>query len=158
MLNIFKTKSNVGTVGCRLHFEDNTIQHDGILCLIDKNKRLKLSHIGLSSYYNFSNTIKKGIGSTAALLMIKKNVFIKCNYFNENYQSCFEDVELNLQCLMMGLDNYCDSNLVSYHYESQTRNTEKDKMKKVNEDYNNFLFPFVVKNFEKLKTHIRIIK
>jgi GT2 family glycosyltransferase len=158
MLNIFKTKSNVGTVGCRLHFEDNTIQHDGILCLIDNNKHLKLSHIGLSSYYNFSNTTKKGIGSTAALLMIKKNVFIKCNYFNENYQSCFEDVELNLQCLMMGLDNYCDSNLVSYHYESQTRNTEKDKMKKVNEDYNNFLFPFVVKNFEKLKTHIRIIK
>jgi GT2 family glycosyltransferase len=158
MLNIFKTTPKVGTVGCRLHFEDNTIQHDGIICIVDKNKHLKISHHSLLSYYNFSNVTRKVIGSTAALLMIKKDVFIKCEYFNENYSTCFEDVELNFKCLMIGLDNYCNSNLVSYHYESKTRNNDVDKIKKVNEDYNNLLLPFVSKNYDKLKSHIQIIK
>jgi len=158
MLNIFKTTPKVGTVGCRLHFEDNTIQHDGILCAINQQKHLLISHHSLSSYYSFSNINRKVIGSTAALLMIKKDVFIKCDYFNENYTSCFEDVELNLKCLMIKLDNYCNSNLVSYHYESKTRNNDVDKLKKVNEDYNNFLLPFVSKNYDKLKSHIQIIK
>jgi len=158
MLNIFKTTSKVGTVGCRLHFEDNTIQHDGIICIVDKNKHLKISHHSLLSYYNFSNVTRKVIGSTAALLMIKKEVFIKCDYFNENYSTCFEDVELNLKCLILGLDNYCNSNLVSYHYESKTRNNDVDKLTKVNEDYINLLLPFVSKNYDKLKTHIQIIK
>jgi GT2 family glycosyltransferase len=158
MLSIFKTTQKVGTVGCRLHFEDNTIQHDGILCAINQEKHLLISHHSLSSYYSFSNINRKVIGSTAALLMIKKDVFIKCDYFNENYTSCFEDVELNLKCLMLKLDNYCNSNLVAYHYESKTRNNDKDKLKKVNEDYNNLLLPFVNKNYNNFKTHIQIIK
>jgi GT2 family glycosyltransferase len=158
MLNIFKTTPKVGTVGCRLHFEDNTIQHDGIICIVDKNKHLKISHHSLLSYYNFSNVTRKVIGSTAALLMIKKDVFIKCEYFNENYLTCFEDVELNLKCLMIGLDNYCNSNLVSYHYESKTRNNDINKVTKVNEDFTNFLFPFVSNNYNKLKTHIKTLK
>ena len=158
MLSIFKTTPKVGTVGCRLHFEDNTIQHDGILCAINQQKHLLISHHSLSSYYSFSNINRKVIGSTAALLMIKKDVFIKCDYFNENYTSCFEDVELNLKCLMLKLDNYCNSNLVAYHYESKTRNNDKDKLKKVNEDYHNLLLPFVNKNYDKFKTYIQIIK
>lgn len=59
---------------------------------------------------------------------------------------------------MLGLDNYCNSNLVSYHYESKTRNNDINKVTKVNEDFANFLFPFVSKNYDKLKTHIKIIK
>ena len=158
MLNVFKTTPKVGTVGCRLHFEDNTIQHDGIICLLDSNQNLLISHHGLNSYYNFSNSNRKVVGSTAALLIIKKDIFIKCGFFNENYTNCFEDVELNLKCLMLGLDNYCNSNLVSYHYESQTRNNDEEKSKKQLEDYNNLLKPFVINNYDKLKTHIKIIK
>jgi GT2 family glycosyltransferase len=158
MLSIFKTTPKVGTVGCRLHFEDNTIQHDGVICFLNSEQRLLISHHSLSSYYNFSNITRKVIGSTAALLMIKKDVFIKCEYFNENYTTCFEDVELNLKCLTLGLDNYCNSNLVSYHYESKTRNNDVDKITKESEDYNNHLIPFVIKNYQKLKTHIQIIK
>ena len=36
MLNVFKENRLTGTVGARLHFEDNTIQHDGMLSYIDK--------------------------------------------------------------------------------------------------------------------------
>jgi GT2 family glycosyltransferase len=157
MLNIFKTTPKVGTVGCRLHFDDNTIQHDGIMCLLDKNKNIQLTHYGIGCYYNFSVNHRKILGSTAALLMIKKDTFVKCNYFNENYISCFEDVELNLQCLLLDLDNYCNSNLVAYHYESQTRNQDPNTFQKLNQDYVNTLLPFITKHYDKIIKHIQII-
>jgi GT2 family glycosyltransferase len=158
MLNIFKTTPKVGTVGCRLHFENNIVQHDGILSVIDKTKTLQISHHGIGTYYNYSINNRKLLGSTAALLMIKKEIFIKCGFFNENYLSCFEDVELNLQCLILGLDNYCNSELVAYHYESQTRNEDKNDLNNLKSDYLNRLQPFMIKNFEKIKSYINIIK
>jgi GT2 family glycosyltransferase len=156
MLKIFKTTPKVGTVGCRLHFKDNTIQHDGITSFIDKDKRFQLGHIGLNSYYNYSTSTKNVIGSTGALLMIKKIIFEQCNYFNENYISCFEDVELNFTTQVLGYNNICDSSLVSYHFESQTRNDESDKLEKLNKDYV-ILVPFVQNNYKSLEKYIKII-
>jgi GT2 family glycosyltransferase len=86
--------------------------------------------------------------------MIRKSVFEKCGYFNENYVSCFEDVELNLKCLLLGYDNYYDGSLVSYHYESQTRMEDSENMNKLIQDYQKNLLPFVVKHFDKLKSHV----
>ena len=156
MLKIFKENSKTGTVGCRHHFEDNTIQHDGIVTFLDKNKSFQVTHVNLRSYYTNSLSVKKIVGSTGALLMIRKSVFEKCDFFNENYVSCFEDVELNLKCILLGYDNYYDSNLVTYHYESQTRNEDPDNMSKLSQDYQKNLLPFVVKNLEKLKGYIQI--
>ena len=154
MLKIFKDNPKTGTVGCRLHFEDNTVQHDGIVTFVDKNKSFRISHLNLRSYYSYTLSTKKLVGSTGALLMIRKSVFEKCNYFNENYISCFEDVELNLKCILLGYDNYYDGNLVSYHYESQTRNEDPNIINKSNQDYQKNLFPFVVKHLDKLKNYI----
>jgi GT2 family glycosyltransferase len=156
MLKIFKTTPKVGTVGCRLHFKDNTIQHNGILMYVDKEQRLKLGHIGFRSYYNYSTHPREVIGSTGALLMIKKTVFEQCNYFNENYVSCLEDVELNLTTKVLGYTNICDSSLVSYHFESQTRDEESDKVEKYYKDYHTLL-PFIEKNKNPLEKHIKIL-
>jgi GT2 family glycosyltransferase len=152
MLNVFKTKHKVGTVGCRLHFENNTIQHDGITMIIDKASKLHVTHKSLHNYFNYSTSLIEGVGSTAALLMIRKNVFNSVGLFNESYVNCFEDVELNLQCLIHGYINYCDSTLVAYHYESVTRK-EENKIG-ISNDYFNSLLPFVSKNFEKVSKYI----
>ena len=154
MLKIFKDNPITGTVGCRLHFEDNTVQHDGMVTFIDKNQSFNLSHLNLRCYYSYTLSTKKLVGSTGALLMIRKSVFEKCDYFNENYISCFEDVELNLKCLLLGYNNYYDGSLVSYHYESQTRNEDPEIRNKMTQDYQKNLLPFVVKHFDKLKGHI----
>jgi GT2 family glycosyltransferase len=154
MLKTFKDNPRTGTVGCRLHFEDNTVQHDGIVTFLDKNRSFQVSHLNLRSYYSYTLPTKKIVGSTGALLMIRKSVFEKCDYFNENYISCFEDVELNLKCLLLGYNNYYDGSLVSYHYESQTRNEDPEIRNKLTQDYQKNLLPFVVKHFDKLKGHI----
>jgi GT2 family glycosyltransferase len=154
MLKIFKTNQKVGTVGCRLHFEDNTVQHGGILMKMNQQNQLMLGHQGFKSYFNVELNQKQVIGSTAALMMIRKKVFEQCDYFNENYTTCFEDVELNLKCQMLNYHNIYDGTLVAYHLESQTRG--KDNTNQVNEnfDYSQTLIPFINKNFDKLKNKL----
>ena len=158
MLKVYQTNNRVGTVGARLHFKNNTVQHNGVVLFYsNKTKQIGVSHLGLESYYNYTKNVSEVIGNTGALLMIKKDVFLKCEMFNENYTSCFEDVELNLKCITLGYKNYLSGNAVSYHYESQTRNEDDENLKKLNYDYNNFLLPFIVRNVDKLKNKIKII-
>jgi GT2 family glycosyltransferase len=157
MIQIFKTNPKAGTVGARLHFEDNTVQHDGILMGVsDQNKELLLTHKNLRSYYNFTNLTTKVIGNTAGLLMIRRNIFDKIGGFNESYRICFEDVELNLQCIVNGFENIYVGGLVAYHYESQTRKNNKDEILIMQEDYKNLLVKFVQENREKLRNWINL--
>ena len=153
MLKNFKNHSKIGTVGARLYFKDNTIQHDGIISIIQKG-RFDVSHFNLGHYYPKSSLLKEVIGSTAALLMIKKSIFIQCEYFNENYTNCFEDVELNFKTTILGYRNICDGDLVAYHFESQTRNQDPKNLEKLQHDYINNLLPFTMKYFDKLKHKI----
>ena len=78
--------------------------------------------------------------------------------FNENYKSCFEDVELNLKCITLGLKNYYSGKSVAYHYESQTRKDDENDLKNLSSDYFNNLQPFVINNFERLKDKILLLK
>jgi GT2 family glycosyltransferase len=157
MLSTFKTQPRVGTVGARLHFGDNTIQHDGMLAYVDKNKNFQITHRNLGSYYNFSDKTISVIGNTGGLVMIRKFTFDKCGMFNENYISCFEDVELNFKCVTLGLENYLCSDCVAYHYESQTRNDDPEKLEKLQKDYSKNLLPFVIKNLNKFSKQIKQI-
>lgn len=155
MLKIFKENGKTGTVGARLHFGDNTVQHDGIFGGFNtKNNTFGVSHLGLNSYYNFNTSVKKVLGNTGGLMMIRKKILEKIGFLNENYISCFEDVEVNMNCILIGYENVCDSNLVAYHYESQTRNEDPDNMKKLHQDYVNNLYPFFLNNFKKLEKHL----
>ena len=150
MLKIFKEKSKVGTVGARLHYEDNTIQHDGIIFKLGDNKNLIVTHANVGSYYLFTNGIKSVYGNTAALMMIRKSVFKNVGNFNENYTTCFEDVELNLSCVISGFTNYYDGSLVSYHFESQTRGKNIESSNKESYDFDNTLLPFIKENYNKI--------
>jgi len=154
MLSVFEKNPKVGTVGCRLHFDDNTVQHNGIFMGIHKsNKNLGVGHLNIGSYYNYKTDTTETFGNTAALMMIRKNVFLNCGMFNENYISCFEDVELNVKTKVLGLSNFTCGNCVAYHYESKTRNQDPKKLEKLYYDYEKNLLPFVSENYEKIKKY-----
>jgi GT2 family glycosyltransferase len=150
MLKIFKEKNAVGTVGCRLHFEDNTIQHDGIIFGFGPKNNLLVTHSNLGAYYLYTNGVKEIYGNTAALMMVRKNLFLKIGGYNENYTTCFEDVELNLSCVMSGFKNYYDGNLVAYHYESKTRGKGTENSKGEGHDFTKILEPFLSDNYNKI--------
>ena len=151
MLKTFKDNVNVGTVGARLHYADNTIQHNGIILVAYPDRSIRVTHDGLASYYKYNTSTKKVLGNTGALLMIKKSLFEKCGYFNEIYYGCFEDVELNIKCISLGHTNYFNGNLAAYHLESQTRNQSSDKNEQELIDFNTKLVPFINQNLDKIK-------
>lgn len=152
MLQVFKRNPKAGTVGARLHYEDNTIQHDGIMLrFTNGGKDFIPTHKNLKAYYNFTTTQTKVVGNTAGLMMIRKNVFEKIGGFNEVYRVCFEDVELNLQCIINGFDNICDGSLVAYHYESQTRKNNSEEILIMQNDLLNTLIKFVSNHKHELK-------
>ena len=154
MLKIFKQYPKAGTVGCRLHFEDNTIQHDGVIVQqTNDSRKFHLTHASLGSYYSYTQNIKEVMGNTAALMMIRKTTFQKIGGFNEKYKTCFEDVELNLTCKLNGFSNYYDGSLVAYHYESKTRGKDSSNQKGEYEDYTQTLSPFINENYNKLFNH-----
>ena len=145
-----KNKKSVGTIGARLHFEDNTIQHGGIITFLGQNNNGKysvgLSHHGIKSYYNYSTNKKEVLGNTAAFLMISKNLFKKINGFREIYKECFEDVHLNIDCLRMGKKNIFIGDAVCYHYESITRNGDSMRLERESEDYSKRIIPYIKDN------------
>lgn len=133
-----ENNTHCGTVGCRLHFADNTIQHAGIQLLMKSEDQLQVGHKGFRSYYHYeADGVEAGItGSTAAFLLISKVLFQKINGFNRAYQQCLEDVELNLACLKHNKINYLVNDAVCYHFESQTR---QEKGVLTGDDYGNLL-------------------
>lgn len=158
MVSLYKRYTNVGTIGIRMHYGDNTIQHNGMLCGLDSNHKIIFTHLNVGSYYNWREGIFKVFGNTAGLMMITKTNFKKCGYFNEKYDNCFEDVELNARCLLAGLVNYCDSDLVAYHYESVSRSEDPNFLERVDSDYRDNLFPFIFRNLKNLVSKKLIYK
>lgn len=138
MVNIYlKNKKNCGTIGARLYFADNTIQHAGIDLVgmvNDKNEfGLRIGHVGFKSEYNYPNYDKiDSLGNTAALQMTPKKLFFDLGCFPEYYIDSLSDVEFNAKCLLWGKNNYFAHNAVAYHFESQTRDV-KGQIKQ--EDY-----------------------
>ena len=59
--------------------------------------------------------------------------------------------------IVKGFENYNNSDCVAYHYESQTRNEDPDNIKKLNYDYQNFLYPCIITNMGKLKSKITLV-
>lgn len=148
-----KNKKDVGTVGCRLHYEDGTIQHMGIILQQNKEKHVDITHKFLG--WDFKNTlistpVTQTHGNTAAFMLISNKLFTEVGGFNENYIECFEDVELNLSCWLKNKKNLTSTNAVCYHLESQTRG------KTISQEDVNLIFGFIDRNPKIKNTYYQI--
>ena len=112
---------------------------------INRNKGVEISHRGLRSYYNYERD-NKVIGNTAAFLLINKDLFNNIGGFNQSYIECFEDVELNMECLNRNKENYFLDSAVCYHYESVSRGKSQEAVNRLLQDYKNNLLPFIFNN------------
>lgn len=126
---------NVGTIGCRLYYQDNTIQHSSIN-VFKHNNSYSVSHYGIGSYYKYIRDTQTNVfGNTAACMMTPLKLFKEYGMFNEEYIECFEDVEYNFKCLMNQKNNIFVGSAVGYHLESQTRNLDENKNERMMVDF-----------------------
>lgn len=144
-------KDICGTIGCRLHYPDGTVQHAGVLCVVHPHT-VDFCHKGWHSEDNYpAGVVQDVIGNTGACLFINKDLFLEKGGFNEAYRECFEDVELNLQLILDGKSNFFSGNSVAYHHESKTRGSVGVEMHmKTVRDFKETLEPFCKNNLQKI--------
>lgn len=131
MLDIYGQEKDIGILGARLLFEDNTIQHDGLeyfkspqypsFWLIDHpGKGLPISLAEPAS-------LKQIDSVTGACLMISKDLYQEVGGLDESYAyGDFEDSDLCLTVLSLGFKNYIDRRISLYHLERQSQNLFDD--------------------------------
>ncbi len=119
---------NVGTVGARLHYEDGTLQHLG-MCFTGRPNN-PLSHFMIRQPFvrsDYSGSVGKVYGNTAAFMLMARDLFIDIGGYNEGYEECYEDAELNLKLASFGKTNLLPLDAVCYHYESKSRREFKQE-------------------------------
>ncbi|MGQ0828483.1 MAG: glycosyltransferase family 2 protein [Bacteroidota bacterium] len=112
-----------GAVGARLLYSNNTIQHAGVI--IGLGGIAEHHHVRFDNdeagYYNFLVTTTNYSAVTAACLMVRKDVFIESEGFDEQLAIEFNDVDFCLKLKNKGYDNICLPHVSLYHYESISR-------------------------------------
>jgi len=145
MYNKMRCNEDIGTIGCRLLYPDNTIQHAGQVVSIIRNTLtgrgyLAATHRGLKTTTRYKDW-EPVVGNTGGFMMISKDVYQSNGGLNENYKECFEDVEFNLKLLSNGKCNMYTDSVSCYHKESITRG-KRGMTKEMLHDHSNLLTPF----------------
>ena len=125
-------RPEVGIVGARLYYPDNTIQHAGIVlgmggCAGSLFVGLARSRGG----YLHKAALQQDLSAvTAACFMVKKETFEKVGGFEEKLAVAFNDVDFCLKVRHAGYLVVYDPYAELYHHESKTRGYENTEAKK----------------------------
>ena len=124
-------RPEVGGVGAKLIYPDNTIQHAG--CVIGMGGiaghmfvDMPADHTG---YLHKASLLQDMSAVTAACLLMKKEVFEQAGGFTEELAVAFNDVDLCLKVRKNGYLIVYDPYVKLYHMESKTRGAEDSKEK-----------------------------
>ena len=119
-------REEVGAVGAKLYYPDNTVQHAGVIVGIGGVAGsvfvgLKRGYTG----YMHRAAIQQNLSAvTAACMMVKKSVFEEVGGFEEELKVAFNDIDFCLKIREKGHLIVYDPYVELYHYESKTRGAE----------------------------------
>lgn len=124
-------RPEVGIVGAKLYYPDNTIQHAGII--IGIGGIAGHAFLGLarakSGYLHKASLQMDYSAVTAACMMMKAEAFRKAGGFEEKLTVAFNDVDLCLRTVEQGWLVVYDPHVEMYHYESKSRGAEDTEEK-----------------------------
>ena len=119
-------QEDVGAVGARLYYEDDTIQHAGVIVGWGGIAGHAFSHEtkNETGYMNRIVCCQEYSALTAACLMVKKSVFEKVDGLSEELAVAFNDVDFCLKIREAGYRIVYNPYAELYHYESKSRGSE----------------------------------
>ena len=145
-------RDDVGAVGSKLLYKDNTYQHAGVIIGIGgiADHSFKGINDFDSTYMNRAQIVQDLNAVTAACIMTKSDIFDKLGGFDEKLAVAFNDIDLCLKIRKEGYLIVYNPYSSFYHYESKSRGLE-DTDEKVKRFNNEFAF-FVKRWKDKLLT------
>ncbi|MEA4854766.1 MAG: glycosyltransferase family 2 protein [Christensenella sp.] len=120
------TRKEIGAVGAKLYYPDDSIQHAGVILKIGPVAGHSHKHLSRYEVGSFGRMIIPHNVSavTAACLMMRKDVFDEIGGFNEQFVVAYNDVDLCLKIREKGYLIVFTPFAELYHYESKTRGYE----------------------------------
>lgn len=131
-------RKDVGIVGAKLLYENDTVQHVGVVLGLTGvaghvNLGIGADEIG----YMGRNIITQNYSAvTGAMLMISKEDYEKIGGLDEEFPVAYNDVDLCLKIRKLGKVVVMNPFVEAYHYESKTRGYEitEEKKRRLEED------------------------
>ena len=122
-------RPEVGMVGAKLYFPDNTIQSAGTI--IGMGGMADHAFVNMdrkkSGYMHRASIQVDMSGVTAACAMVKRSVYEEVHGLEENLTVAFNDVDLGLKIVTAGYLIVFDPYAELYHYESKSRGVNDEK-------------------------------
>jgi GT2 family glycosyltransferase/SAM-dependent methyltransferase len=124
----------IGAVGAKLLYPDNTIQHAGVILGLGGVAEHGHKNFPRESdgYFGRASVVSSFSAVTGACLLIKKSIFSRVGGLNEqDLAVAFNDVDFCLRVRELGLRNVWTPYAELYHHESATRGSEDTAEKKL---------------------------
>ena len=119
-------REDVGVVGARLYYGDDTIQHAGVVigfggiaghCFVQQKR-------GSTGYCHRIICAQDYSAVTAACMMVRRSVFDEAGGLTEELQVAFNDIDFCLKVRALGYLVVYNPYVELYHYESKSRGLE----------------------------------
>ena len=124
-LLMYAQRSDVGAVGAKLYYEDNTIQHAGVVLGLGAHRTAGHSHYRVSSnnlgYMGRLCYAQDVMAVTGACLMMRRSLFEELGGLDESFAVSLNDVDLCIRAWKAGYLNVFTPFAQLYHYESVSR-------------------------------------
>lgn len=124
-------REDVGIVGARLLYEDDTIQHAGVVVGIGgiAGHAFKYKKSENDTYFNRAMVAQDYSAVTAAVMLVKKDVFDEVNGLDESFVVALNDVDFCLRVRETGKLVVYNPYACFHHYESKSRGLEDTEEK-----------------------------
>lgn len=141
---MYAQRGDVGAVGAKLYYEDDTIQHAGVIIGVGPDRvaghcfsRLTKDDTGYMVRLHYAQNIS---AVTGACLMVRKALYEQAGGLDEAFQVAYNDVDFCLKLRQMGYLNIFTPFAELYHYESKTRGAEDtpEKQRRFQEEVRRF--------------------
>lgn len=128
-LLMYAQRKDVGAVGAKLYYADNTIQHAGVVIGLGAHRsaghthyKMPREHLGYMGRLCYAQDVT---AVTGACLMVKKSIYEEVDGLYESFTISLNDVDLCLKIREKGYLNIFTPFAELYHYESKTRGMEE---------------------------------
>lgn len=126
---MYAQREDVGAVGAKLYYEDNTIQHAGVVIGLGAHRsaghthyKMPREHLGYMGRLCYAQNIT---AVTAACLLVKRSIYDEVGGLDETFTISLNDVDFCLKIGRKGYRNIFTPFAELYHYESKTRGMEE---------------------------------
>lgn len=129
-LLMYAQREDVGAVGAKLFYEDQTIQHAGIVIGLGAHRTAGHTHYRVDSqnfgYMGRLMYAQDASAVTGACLLVKKSLYEEAGGLDEDFAVALNDVDFCLRLRKKGLLNIFTPFAQLYHYESASRGSDLD--------------------------------